>query len=129
MTVYAVKIYGGKIQSLAIFTDATLVDGELPAGFTEITAEKYEYFRDNLTAFSKYNSVTGLLETDEDALGAFNTLKTSLIRASRIKDIARQRVIVDTLTALGETNEATRQQAALEAMTTAYAADYPEIIP
>jgi hypothetical protein len=128
--IYAVKMYAAKVISLAIFQEADLVTmGGMPEGFTEITQEKYNYLSENLTAFKKYNSVTGLLETDEDALGAFNTLKTSLIRASRIKEIARQRVIVDTLVELGETNEAARQQAALEAMTTAYAADYPEIIP
>jgi len=124
-TKYAVKIQAAKIKALATFSDVE----ELPEGFTEITHEKYIYFTENLSSFSKYNSVTGLLETDEDALGAFNLSTAMYERAARIKEIARQRVLVDTLTELEETNEATRQTAVLTEMKAAYTADYPAIIP
>lgn len=123
--VYTVKIYGGKVQALMTFQN----NEELPDGFTEITEERYNYFKENLTSFSKYNSVTGLLEIDEDALGEFNMLKVAYARAARIKEIARQRVTIDTLTELEETNEATRQTTVLETMIAAYKADYPVIIP
>jgi hypothetical protein len=127
---YTVKIYGGKVISLAIFKDEDLVImGGLPEGFTEITEEKYNYLSENITAFKKYNSVTELLETDTEALAAMNLRNVALARAQRIKDIARQRVLVDTLTELEETNEATRQTAVLTEMKAAYAADYPAIIP
>lgn len=122
---YLVKIYAGKVESMMVLCSSH----EVPAGFTEVTEEKYNYFKENLNAFSKYNSVTQLLETNEDALGAFNLLNVALARAARIKDIARQRVLVDTLTELEETNEATRQASVLTTMITAYQADYPEIIP
>jgi hypothetical protein len=127
---YTVKIYGGKVISLAIFKDEDLVImGGLPEGFTEITEEKYNYLSENITAFKKYNSVTELLETDTEALAAMNLRNVALARAQRIKDIARQSVLVDTLTELEETNEATRQTAVLTEMKAAYAADYPAIIP
>lgn len=129
-TKYTVKIYGGKVLSVSVFQDEDLAAmGGMPEGFTEITEEKYNYFKENLNNFSKYNSVTGLLETDEDALGEFNTLKIAYARAARIKEIARLRVTIDTLTELEETNEATRQAAVLTAMIAAYKADYPAIIP
>lgn len=128
--IYTVKIYGGKVLSLSVFHEEDLATmGGMPEGFVEITQEKYEYFKANLNSFSKYNSVTEQLETDEDALGAFNMLKVAYARAARIKEIARQRVLVDTLTELEETNEATRQTAVLTEMKVAYAADYTAIIP
>lgn len=123
--VYLVKIYAAKVKALL-----TLPDGsETPEGFTVITEEKYNYFSENLNNFSKYNSVTEVLENDEDALGEFNMLQVVLARSRRIKEIARQRVLVDTLTELEETNEATRQTAVLTEMKAAYTADYPAIIP
>lgn len=124
-TKYAVKIQAAKIKALATFSEAE----ELPDGFAEITYEKYVYFTENLSSFSKYNSVTGLLETDTEALAAINLRNVALARTQRIKDIARQRVLVDTLTELEETNEATRQAAVLTEMKAAYTADYPAIIP
>lgn len=123
-TIYAVKILGGKVQSLAAFNNT-----ELPAGFTKITEEKYNYIKENLTPFSKYNSVTGLLEDCTESIAAYELAHVAIERARRIKEVIEQQELITALTALDETNELAAQQTALTTMINNYKADYPEILP